>query len=88
MAWTVSRSHSVFGNKRTVILELTADAATQAVDTGLSLVDGFSVGAKSLSTAAVKIYANVNASGVAAVGFLGCSGFVSGDVLFVTVYGR
>ena len=87
MAFTVSKKQSVFGNLRSVILNITADAATQTVETGLKKIDGFSVGAQSLSTAAIKIYANSNASGVQSFGVLGISGAVSGDQLFVVVYG-
>lgn len=88
MAWTVSKVNTVFGNKRAVILDMTADAATQAVDTGLAVVEGFSVGYKSMNSANPKIKPNVDASGTAANGKIACTGFTSGDALFVVVYGR
>lgn len=89
MAYTVTKYPTVFGNKRTIGLEITADAATQTVETGLSVIEFFSVGISSATTmASMHIKKNLNASGVAANGSLGMSGFTSGDLVFVTVYGR
>lgn len=88
MAWTISRVNTVLGNKRVVIMDCTADAATQAVDTGLAVVEGFSVGYKSMNSANPKIKVNVDASGTASNGKVACTGFTSGDALFITVYGR
>lgn len=89
MAWTVTRYPSVFGNKRTAILKLTADAATQTVETGLSVIEGYSLGYGSMSTiTGLSIAINSSASGVQAFGSVGFSGFTSGDDLYVTVYGR
>lgn len=89
MAWTVTRYHSVFGNKRSVLLKCTADAATQTVETGLSVIEAYSLGYGSMSTiVGPKVYINSSSSGVEALGSLGCSGFTSGDDVYVTVYGR
>lgn len=88
MAYTVSKKQTVFGNERVVILDVTADAATQTVETGLKYVDGFSLGIQSCSTAAIKVYANSNASGVLSAGVIGISGCASGDEFFVVCYGR
>jgi hypothetical protein len=88
MAYTVSRVKTVFGDKRSTILNITADAATQTVETGLSVIEGHTLAPKSLSTAAIKVYPNSSASGVAAMGSLGISGCVSGDEFCVIVYGR
>ena len=88
MAWTVSRTPSVFGNKRAVLLKLTADAATQTVESGLSVIEGMALGAASMTTLNARVWPNSNASGVQSNGVLGCSGFVSGDILYVTVFGR
>lgn len=88
MAWTVSTvANANFGNLRSVHLKCTADAATQTIETGLDSILSISHAPASLSTGAVKIYPNSNASGVQSMGVLGCSGFVSGDVLYVTCYG-
>lgn len=89
MAYTVGvNQKTVFGNMRVFFLSITADAATQTVVTPLSLIYGHSFAPQSLSTGAIKIYANSNASGVAANGSLGISGCTSGDVFTVIVYGR
>lgn len=89
MAWTVGiNQKSVFGNKKVHVLSCTADAATQTVDTGLSVVEWFSIAPQSLTTGAPKIFANKGAAGTSIAGQLGCSGFTSGDVFFVTVFGR
>lgn len=87
MAYTVSKTQSVFGNLRSVILDITADAATQTVETGLKNVVGFSVGNKS-GASGWKIYANSNASGVQSMGVIGISNASSGDQAFVVVYGN
>jgi hypothetical protein len=90
MAWTVTRYKTVFGNKQVVGLAMTADNATMTVETGLSVIEWITINpfASMASTTGRKIYINSNASGVASMGVLGCSGFAVGDDLHVTVYGR
>jgi len=89
MAWTVTRTPSVFGNKRAVLIKCTADAATQTVETGLGVVEHVSLGYGSMATfVGPKVFINSNASGVQSLGVLGCSGFTSGDDCYITVYGR
>lgn len=90
MAWTVTRYPSVFGNKRVVGLKLTADAATQTVETGLSVIEWFSLGTygSMASQTGRYVFINSNAAGVQSNGVLGCSGFAIGDDVYVTVYGR
>lgn len=90
MAWTVTKYQTVFGNKKVVGLKLTADAATQTVETGLSVIEWASVNnfASMASQDARYVFINSNASGVASNGVLGCSGFAVGDDIYVTVYGR
>jgi hypothetical protein len=89
MAYTVSiRKQTVHGNQRSVQLLITADAATQTVQTGLQYIDAHAVGAQSLSTAAIKVFANAGAEGTSTAGALGISGCVNGDSFFVTVFGR
>lgn len=89
MAYTISKEITVFGNKRAVLLDITADAATQAVETGLARIDY--IGGIMLQSAATaigpKFVPNKDASGAAAAGKLGVSGLTSGDRFFVTVYG-
>lgn len=90
MAWTVTKYTTVFGDKRVVGLKLTADTATQTVETGLSVIEWVTINpfASMASTTGRKLYINSNASGVASMGVLGCSGFAVGDDIYVTVYGR
>ncbi len=90
MAWTVTKYNTVFGNKKVVGLKCTADAATQTVETGLSVIEWFSLGtyASMASQTGRYVFINSNASGVASMGVLGCSGFATGDDFYVTVYGR
>jgi hypothetical protein len=90
MAWTVTRYPTVFGNKKVVGLKLTADAATQTVETGLSVIEWFSLGTygSMASQTGRFVFINSNASGIASMGVIGCSGFAVGDDCYVTVYGR
>ncbi len=88
MAYTVVNTPSVFGNKQVRLLKITADAATQAVQTGLGVIEHINVGFTSAATQAMKFSINSNASGVQAFGTLGISGCASGDEFYVTVYGR
>jgi hypothetical protein len=89
MAYTVAilKKLSV-GNQKCHVLSITADAATQNVDSGLSYIDDFTVGCQSMASTPIKIFANSGAAGTAIAGTLGISGAASGDVFFVRVYGR
>lgn len=80
---------TVFGNKRAVGFNMTADAASGAVDTGLSVIEGF-LGAVPVSaaTAAPKFKVNLNSGTTANNGSLFVSSCTAGDVFFVTVFGR
>lgn len=89
MAWTVVKEMTVYGNKRVSMLKLTADAATQTVETGLKRVDFHVVSDfGSMSTqVGPTIYQNSNASGIQSFGVLGCTGFSSGDDIYVVCFG-
>lgn len=76
------------GPERVNVLSITADAATQAVSTGLRRITNFSVGLQSCTTGSLKIYANKDASGTSSNGTLGISGVANGDVFYVRVYGN
>lgn len=90
MAWTVTRTQTVFGDQRTVLLKCTADAATQTIETGLKVVLGLEshLLASMASITGRKVFPNSNASGVSSMGVLGCSGFAIGDDIYITVFGR
>lgn len=89
MAYTATLvKTTVYGDNRVQHYKVTADAATQAIATGLNVIESVHISPGSLSTAGVKAYANSNASGVEAFGTVGLSGFVSGDVFYMTVFGH
>lgn len=90
MAWTVTRFKTVFGDKRVTGLKLTADAATQTIETGMSVVEWYSIGGfnSMASQTGRYVFANSNASGVQSMGVIGCSGFAVGDDIFLTIYGH
>ena len=88
MAFTVTKYPLNIGNKRAVGMKIVADNATQTIETGLDIVEWFTVGAASLTTANIKMAINSNASGVQSNGVFAVTGLVSGDYLYVTVYGR
>ena len=86
MAYTVTKTFSVFGNMRVAILDVTADAATQTIETGLSKIFGFSSGNQS-GASGWRVYANSNASGVQSFGVVSVSNASSGDEAFIICYG-
>ena len=88
MAFTLNTTKTVFGNLRVHVIDVTADAATQTIDTGMKVIIGHALGVQSCATMGFKVYANSNASGVQSFGVLGVSGLVSGDEFYVTVFGR
>lgn len=88
MAYTVTKAQSVWGNLRVVSMEITADAATQTVETGLKNVVGMSYGPKSMNSSNIHMASNSNASGVQSFGVVGITGCTSGDNFFVVVYGN
>lgn len=88
MAFTIGREVSVFGNKRVAILSCSVDSASGNVDTGLSVVDGFSLAPVSMATAAIVMKRNIGSGATSRPGLININGAVSGDVFFLVVYGR
>ena len=90
MAFTKSfLVNTVFGDKRVKGLRLTADGAEATVDAGLSVIDHMDVSFQSAATAWRGTFKmNLGSTSTALNGFIGISGVTSGDVIFVTVYGR
>lgn len=88
MAFTVVRNQSVFGNYRAVFLEITADAATQTIDTGLKSIIGMTDCQKSMNSGNIHLARNSNASGVQSFGVIGISGCTSGDLFDIIVFGN
>ncbi len=90
MAWDVSvvDKYNV-GNKVCVVLSAVADAATQNVATGLDVITHFNTGKQSVTAGTNQVVlANAGSTSTSIAGYLGCSGFTSGDEMFIAVYGR
>jgi len=88
MAFTVTKAETtVFGNQRVWQGVITADATTGVVSFGLSRLIGVSTAPKSCSTNIGNFKINEDTVGGASAGDLGISGVVSGDDIYLTVYG-
>ena len=89
MAFTVTRTPTVFGNKRAILLSITADAAEGNVETGLSVIENMVMGQfNSMATGGAYVRKNVNSSGTAANGTIGISGLSAAADFDVVVFGR
>ena len=91
MAFTTTiLKKTVFGDERTHHLTVTTDAAEGVVTTGLSYIDGFTLtpGSLSTGTAYPHVFTNVGSTATATGGTLGVSGATSGDLYYITVFGR
>jgi hypothetical protein len=80
MAYTVTQEKTVFGNLRVHVCNVTADAASGTIPTGLTTIVGYSIAPVSRATAAPLM----KSSG----GTITVSNAASGDNFFVTVFGR
>lgn len=88
MAFTVNREQFSAGNKRGVLISCSVDSASGNIDTGLSVVDGFSFAPVSCATGGVNLKANVGSGATARAGIINVNSFASGDSFFLVVYGR
>lgn len=89
MAFTVGKIHEdVHGSSRMQVLSCTADAATQAIDTGLDRIYGVAFAPQSMASSPWSIRANELAAGTAAGGQIAVTGVASGDEFYLTVWGR
>lgn len=91
MAYTVTTIRkTVHGNERVAHFQVAADANSGAVsDTGMGFADCVAFSPVSMSSASEpKFKVNLNASAATANGTIFVSGVTSGDVFFLTVYGR
>lgn len=89
MAFTVSAIPTVFGNKSTRLLTITADAAEANVASGFQVIEWMVVGKPvSMSTANPSVVFNKNSTGTAANGTIGVSGLSSGAELYCLVFGK
>lgn len=89
MAFTVSATVSVFGNKNVRLLNVIADAAEANITSGFQVIEWMSVGKPvSMATALPVVVFNKNSTGTAANGTIGVSGVSSGAELALFVVGR
>lgn len=79
---------TVFGNKRVVTMEVTADGNSGAVDSGLGVIECINTAVKSAATGSQKFKANLNSGATALNGSIFVSSCTNGDVFYVTVIGR
>lgn len=79
---------SVHGNSRVAYMNVTADAASGAVDTGLGVVDAVAMAPISCATAAFKITINTNSGSTALNGSIKFAAAASGDNFYLIVHGR
>lgn len=88
MAFTIGRELVNFGNKRVALLSCSVDSASGNVTTGLKVVDHVSICPISMATAAIVLKKNIGSGATAVMGNININGAATGDVFFLTVYGR
>ena len=90
MAFSATRQYRFAeGNKYRECWQITADAASGSIQTGLSVIDAIDgIVPVSMATAAAKFKANFNSGATAANGFVFVSSCASGDVFNVVCIGR
>jgi len=89
MAYTVvTADKTVFGNSRVHQLVVTADAATGTIDTGMDVLTGAHLTAKSAASTTINLKINELAASTASAGSIAITGATSGDDFYLTVFGR
>ena len=89
MAFTVTPINTVFGNKSTKLLKITADGAEATVASGFDVIEWMQVGKPhSMATGAPYVHFNVNSTGAAGNGSIGISGVSGGAEIYCLVFGR
>lgn len=88
MAFTKSlTARTTFGNLQVQEWKMTADAATEAIATGLNKVDIVHMTPKSMASSPFSISKNEGVAGTSIAGTIAITGVTSGDDFYVTVYG-
>jgi len=88
MAFTIAAiDKTVLGNLRVNILSCSIDGASGNIDTGLSVIHGFSMAPISMATAAPIMKRNIGSGATARPGILNIEAAASGDVFCLIVYG-
>lgn len=80
MAYTVTGVHTVLGNQRVYIAEVTADGASGTIPTGFGTIVGHHIGPISMATSSPLM----KASG----GTVTVSAAATGDHFYMFIYGR
>lgn len=92
MAFTYTlKDRQAVGRRVAVTYEVDADGAESELETtssGMKYIDYFHVGVQSMATFAYTMKANLDSSGVASNGCFSVSGVASGDLFYLTLYGR
>jgi hypothetical protein len=88
MAFTIAREFTVLGNKRVALLSVSVDSASGNVVTGLKVVDHVQISPISMASAAIIVKRNVGSGATAVPGNVNINGAASGDVFYMTCYGR
>jgi len=89
MAWTVTKTiHTVFGDKRVHGFDLSSDAATVEIDSGLEHIDHIQWSVKSANSFGPYFSKNTLSAATVSYGHFAITGCTSGDTFYVTIYGR
>ena len=89
MAFTASQTTAtVWGNKLVKVLNVTADANSGAVTTGLGVVEWVQVAVVSAATGSQKFKANLSAASAALPGSIFMSSCTNGDTFTVVAIGH
>jgi hypothetical protein len=90
MAYTASiAKETVFGDQRVKMYNVTADANSGAIGTGLNYINAVSISLQSASSAGFKVKPNVGSGATASqFGQIFVSGCTNGDAFQLVVYGQ
>lgn len=89
MAFTVSVNHKVnLGNMRVHMISCSVDSASGNIATGLNVVNHVNICPISMATAAIVVKRNIGSGATAVNGTVNINGAASGDVFYLTVWGR
>lgn len=87
MAFTVTRTKTVFGDQRVVLIKIVTDGAEANIESGLSRIRTYALGYGSMTSRHITVAINSGSTGTAIAGMLGISGCATGDEFYLTVYG-
>lgn len=87
MAFTINKEKFSVGNKNGVFISCAVDSASGNIETGLSVIHGFSFSAVSMATDGINVKQNVGSNSTSRPGFLNINSAASGDSIYFVVYG-